>query len=377
MPNKFYKVILDGTIRDGFDRTVVLKNLARIFNKNPDLIEKLLSGKPRVIKKGLDLVAAEKYQETLTRAGAESHFELDVEESPEIAEVQESSAPPQNESESASSHELTCPRCGYMSKSDEDVLVIRGDCPRCGLLVRRNPQIDAFSSDETESARMTDPASIYEERAPASWKRRILASMHTLTVFLATYMIFFLLLVFFIVPPDLLFGTLVKDFLQTLLAAFPMVMMSFTVFVVSFVLPLLTGGRSWGQQKTNIEVLYAGEARTGGVQLALALRAAAIIMVSLVPGLIAVRIADWLKLLAVPSGTGGVMIVTGILAWIFSWIHEFSRKDRRGLLDLVGDTIQVEEEPLPQDAVRKAMLPLLGTLVLWLIFIIVLPRLSS
>ena len=38
------------------------------------------------------------------------------------------------------------------------------------------------------------------------------------------------------------------------------------------------------------------------------------------------------------------MIVTGMIAWIFCWIYEFSRKDRRGLLDLVGDTIQVEEE---------------------------------
>ena len=126
---------------------------------------------------------------------------------------------------------------------------------------------------------------------------------------------------------------------------------------------------------TNITVFYAGEARIGGLQLGLALRAAAILMISFIPGLIAVRVGDWLKLLAVPEGTNRVMIVTGIIAWILCWIYEFSRKDRRGLLDLVGDTIQVEEEPLPPGAVQKAVLPLLGIVALWLVFSFALPYL--
>ncbi|MGO9117600.1 MAG: RDD family protein [Desulfomonilaceae bacterium] len=372
MPNRFYKVVLGGTTRNGFDRTVVLKNLAKIFNKSPELIEKLLSGNPRVIKKGLDLAAAEKYQEILTKAGAQSHFELETEQSPEITEPRPSS---QYEPESASSHELICPRCGYIPKSDEDVLAIRGDCPRCGLLVRKDPQIYSFTSDEIESAQTTDAANIYGERIPASWKRRNLASMHSLTILLIAYLLFFFIFIFFIVPPDLIFRTLLRDFLQTVFAAFPMAIMSLTVFVVSFVLPLVTGGRSWGQQMTNITVLYAGEERMGGLQLALALRAAAILMISFVPGLIAVRVGDWLKLLAAPGGANRVMIVTGMIAWIFCWIYEFSRKDRRGLLDLVGDTIQVEEEPLPPGAVQKAMLPLLGIVALWLVFSFALPYL--
>jgi hypothetical protein len=372
MPNKFYKVVLGGTIRNGFDRTVVLKNLAQIFNKSPELIEKLLSGNPRVIKKGLDLAAAEKYQKILTKAGAESHFDLEIDQSPQIPEPSPS---PQHEPESATSHELICPRCGYIPKSEEDVLAVRGDCPRCGLLVRKDPQIFSFTSDETEFAQKTDAANIYGERTPVSWKRRILASMHTLTIFLTVYLLFFFILIFLIVPPDFISRTLLRDFLQTVFAAFPMAIISLTVFGVSFVLPLITGGRSWGQQMTNITVLYAGEARIGGLQLALALRAAAILMISFVPGLIAVRVGDWLKLLAVPEGTNRAMIATGMIAWILCWIYEFSRKDRRGLLDLVGDTIQVEEEPLPPDAVQKAMLPLLGIVTLWLVFTFVLPYL--
>jgi hypothetical protein len=372
MPNKLYKVVLSGTIRNGFDRTVVLKNLAQIFDKSPGLIEKLLSGNPRVIKKGLDLAAAEKYQRILTKAGAESRFDLEIVQSPQIPEPSPSS---QHEPESATSHELICPRCGYIPKSDEDVLAIRGDCPRCGLLVRKDPQVFSFSSDETESAQTTDAANIYGERIPASWKRRILASMHTLTIFLTAYLLFLFIFIFLIVPPDFIFRTLVRDFLQTVFAAFPMVIIPLTVFVVSFVLPLITGGRSWGQQMTNITVFYAGEERLGGLQIALALRAAAILMISFIPGLIAVRVGDWLKLLAVPEGTNRVMIVTGIIAWILCWIYEFSRKDRRGLLDLVGDTIQVEEEPLPPGAVQKVVLPLLGIVALWLVFSFALPYL--
>ena len=162
------------------------------------------------------------------------------------------------------------------------------------------------------------PQNIYGERTPASWKRRILASMHTLTIFLTAYLLFFFIFIFFIVPPDLIFRTLLRDFLQTVFAAFPMAIMSLTVFVVSFVLPLVTGGRSWGQQMTNIAVLYAGEERMGGLQLALALRAAAILMISFVPGLIAVRIGDWLKLLAAP--------------WARKWNHDCHRYDCMDIL---------------------------------------------
>jgi hypothetical protein len=370
MSNRFYKVVLSGTIRNGFDRTVVLQNLGRIFNQSPELMEKLLSGNPRVVKKGLDLATAEKYREILTRAGAESHFASEDELSPKIPA---SSAPSQYESKSASSHEMICPRCGYTPKSEEDVLAIRGDCPRCGLLVRKDARIDSFTSDETESIKATDAASIYGERTPASWKRRILASIHTLTIFLTAYFLFLFMFVLLIVPPNSIFPTLVREFLPTVFAGFPMAIMSLTVFVVSFVLPLVIGGRSWGQKMTNIEVLYAGEARMGGLQLALASRAGAIIMVNLVPGLIAVRFGNWLGLLSGPAN--GVVIATGIIAWILFWIYEFSRKDRRGLLDLVGDTIQVEEQQLPPSAVQKAMLPFLGIVALWLVFSVVLPHL--
>jgi len=369
LANKTYKVILAGSIRTGFDRDAVLKNLARLFNRSPDLIEKLLAGEPRVIRRGLDFTTAEKYQETLRQAGAISHIE--PEEQPS-SEVHEQVGRAQYGPQPAVAHELVCPRCGYEPTSDEDVLVIRGDCPRCGLLVKRDAR--SLISDDSESIPKADASEVYGEREPATWKRRILASMHTLTIFLTAYLLFFFIFVILVLPPDQIFRTVAREFLSTVLAAFPMVIMSLTVFVVSFVLPLVTGGRSWGQQLTDIGVLYAGETRMGGLQLALALRAGAILMVSLIPGLVAIHVGRWLGLAVGPWATNTVMFVAGVIGWTLSWIYELSRKDRRGLLDLVGDTIQVEEQPLTPDAVQKAVLPLVSIVALWLVFIIILPR---
>ncbi len=370
MANKPYKVILAGAIRTGFDRDAVLKNLARLFNRSPDLIEKLLSGEPKVIRRGLDFETAEKYKEALRQAGAISHIEAEDEPSSEVHE-QRSSA--QSRPEPAVATDLICPRCGYEPKSDEDVLVIRGDCPRCGLLVKRD--IRSLISEDSESSPKADPSEIYGERAPATWKRRILASLHTLTIFLTAYLLFFFIFILFVLPPDQIFRTVARKFPSAVLAAFPMAIISLTVFIVSFVFPLVTGGRSWGQQLTNVGVLYAGEARMGGLQLALVLRTGAILMVSFMPGLLAVHIGHWLGLLVGPQAVNTVMFIAGIIGWISSWIFELSRKDRRGLLDLAGDTIQVEEEPLARDAVQKAVLPLVGIVALWLLFIVVLPSL--
>jgi len=149
--------------------------------------------------------------------------------------------------------------------------------------------------------------------------------------------------------------------------------MSLTVFLVCFVLPLLTGGRSWGQQLTDIEVLSAGEASEGGMYLLLAFRAAAILMVSFAPGAVVVRIAQWLGLQGKHLATQTMMIAMCAVCWLLSLIFAFFERDGRGVLDLAGSTIQVESEPLPADAVRKALIPFLGVVALWVVFGLVIP----
>ena len=372
MERRSYKVVLEGTIISGFDRGMVLRNLSKLFNRSPELIEKLLSGESRVIKKGLDFATAGRYHETLKHAGAMSHIEPEYESATEMPEPEISQSPSHGPSDD---HVLVCPRCGYKPSSADDVLAIRGDCPRCGLIVRKDTQISALLSDEEESVLSGGALNPYGDRTPASWKRRILASIHTFTIFLAAYFFLFLIFILFVLPVDRIFQTMIKDFLPTVLAAFPVSIMSLTVFLVCFVLPLVTGGRSWGQQLTDIEVFYAGETRGGDLYLSLAFRAAAVLIVSFAPGMAAVRIGQWLGLPSNHLATQTMMIAMGALGWMLSWIFAFSRLDARGVLDLAGSTIQVESEPLPADAVRKALIPFLAIVALWVVFGLVIPYL--
>ena len=78
MKEESYKVILEGTVLGGHDRSQVLKNLSSAFKQDPQVTERLLLGKPRIVKKGLNYATAEKYQKALEKMGAASRFEAEV-----------------------------------------------------------------------------------------------------------------------------------------------------------------------------------------------------------------------------------------------------------------------------------------------------------
>lgn len=59
-----------GEIAEGAERERVKANLAEMFKASPAQIERLFSGKPVTVKKGLDEATARKYQAALKRAGA-------------------------------------------------------------------------------------------------------------------------------------------------------------------------------------------------------------------------------------------------------------------------------------------------------------------
>ena len=52
------------------------------------------------------------------------------------------------------------------------------------------------------------------------------------------------------------------------------------------------------------------------------------------------------------------MIVTAILGWLGSWVYLVRTPEKMGILDRAGGTIQTEDEPLPEDAVKKALMPI-------------------
>ncbi len=86
-----YKIVVDGTVLDGFDEAHVKEEVARLFKltDRPDKLEKLFSGKSVVAKRGQDHDSAERYVNTLRKAGLACHMEL---EEPIVVSAQSSNA---------------------------------------------------------------------------------------------------------------------------------------------------------------------------------------------------------------------------------------------------------------------------------------------
>ncbi len=65
-----YDIFYAGKIVDGVDEAVVRANMAKLFKANPETLEKLFSGKPQLIKRGVEKAAAIKYKSAMQKAGA-------------------------------------------------------------------------------------------------------------------------------------------------------------------------------------------------------------------------------------------------------------------------------------------------------------------
>jgi len=70
MSDENYDIVFKGKIAEGHDLSAVKQNLVKIFKSDLQKIESLFSGKTVVIKKNVELLAAQKYQVGLKKAGA-------------------------------------------------------------------------------------------------------------------------------------------------------------------------------------------------------------------------------------------------------------------------------------------------------------------
>ncbi len=71
-----YKLSSLGALKHGIDSNTAIKTLSDIFKVSPEIFERYLDGKKRVIKQGLSLGEAKQYQAIFNRVGALS--EIDV-----------------------------------------------------------------------------------------------------------------------------------------------------------------------------------------------------------------------------------------------------------------------------------------------------------
>jgi hypothetical protein len=364
MAEKSYNVILEGSIMPGRSRQDVAKRLSLVFKKDAAVTEKLLSGKPRLIRQNIDFATADKYRNVIEKAGAVCRIE-------QVKEPERSVEPkiPGAAHEKKPAVSLaTCPRCGYQATSESDVMLVRGDCPRCGLMTKKEAaeedllgpaeeEDDFFDTDES-------PTDLLVGRKPASIPRRALASIYTFSQFLTIYCILVLLVIVSFTPMNLLPQEVAKRFFVWACTAYPVVLGVFSVLIVSFAVPMLNEGRSWGQKALSIDILYTEEVQFGGLALALAFRNVAICSLSFAPALIIRRLGY--KMIVGHAWWGEALVITalGFIAWSFSWLLFLIAGRRRSLLDVASGTVQTETGLLPPKAVMKALFPLFTILVI-------------
>lgn len=360
MPEPVFNVILEGTVKPDRQRSEVLANLCGIFKKDRETVEKLLSGKPRLIRRGIDLQAAQKYHRIIEKAGAACRIEPVSAPEPLIANPPEDEAPPNG----AALGTGPCPRCGYVPATEDDVMIVRGDCPRCGLMVKGSIKSEAASTklevEGSGAAQTTDAGFGFDSEAvSASLPRRVLASIYTFGYFMIAYCLLVLLFILCFIPLVSVPRYVARDFLIAAYTVAPSLMTAMSILTVSFFVPLFNEGRSWGQQAFAIELLYTAEAQSGGLLMSLAFRVGAMLLLTLAPGLVVVWTIPEGILPAGSSVEPLIMAVMALVGWSFSWLVCLMSSSRRSVLDRAGGTVQTEIGVMPTHPVRRGLAPLL------------------
>lgn len=67
-----FDVCYAGELLEGQDLQSVRLKLQKLFNANPETLDKLFSGKPQILKRGCDKATALKYQQAMAKAGAKA-----------------------------------------------------------------------------------------------------------------------------------------------------------------------------------------------------------------------------------------------------------------------------------------------------------------
>ena len=122
MGNPTYAIQFDGSIVDGADIDAVKQQLSQLLRVERDALDRLFSGRPVTLKRGLDRQQAIVYQQALQRAGAR------VRAVPLAAAPVPGGARPAGRSQGRC--EAPCPRCAYIQ-------VLAQRCTRCRMDLRR------------------------------------------------------------------------------------------------------------------------------------------------------------------------------------------------------------------------------------------------
>lgn len=109
-----YSIVVNGEIADGFDLAQVKKTVAALFKLNDAQIEKVFSGKPVSIRRGIEKEQALKLRAALAKAGAVATVKRAAIK-PDKSSTPEKITPVSSDNNTVPvfAAEISCPRCGH------------------------------------------------------------------------------------------------------------------------------------------------------------------------------------------------------------------------------------------------------------------------
>ena len=136
-----YSVVMTGRIADGMELGQVKANVAKLFKLGDEQLEKLFSGKPVAVRRGVDRQQADKICAALTKAGAVAAVKSNRPLAPVEAPAAVQAKPSEQAEPAAKAEPAVKPvpaTTAATAASDEAVapseegLPAELDCPRCG-----------------------------------------------------------------------------------------------------------------------------------------------------------------------------------------------------------------------------------------------------
>ncbi|MEE8058363.1 MAG: hypothetical protein V3T17_11080 [Pseudomonadales bacterium] len=113
--SEVYSVVMTGQLAEGFELHQVKANVSTLFKINSGQIEKMFSGKPVTIRRGIEKEQALKLCSALAKAGALAAVKVSRPSSaspePKTAETVQATEPVKAKDLSAPN--ICCPRCGH------------------------------------------------------------------------------------------------------------------------------------------------------------------------------------------------------------------------------------------------------------------------
>jgi hypothetical protein len=108
-----YSVVVTGKIADGFSVEQVKTNVARLFKIEGEQVNKLISAKPVVVRRGIDKKQAVKIQQALAKAGAVAVIKVQRPPEEKAAATNTATPPVPPVVKAKPVANICCPRCGH------------------------------------------------------------------------------------------------------------------------------------------------------------------------------------------------------------------------------------------------------------------------